>query len=46
MYSIFERKIKVSTSKEHNDHTYTSQSQRTDEQSKNDLTANHTLPGC
>ena len=46
MYAIFEGKIKASISKEHNDHTYTSQSQRTDEQNKNDLTANHRLPGC
>ena len=30
--------------KEHNDHTYTSQSQRTDEQNKNDLKVNHTCP--
>ena len=30
--------------KEHSDHTYTSQSQRADEQNKNDLKANHTCP--
>ena len=29
---------------QHNDHTYTSKSQRTDEQNKNDLKANQTCP--